>query len=66
MSELLFDPLAIEIVYEADVDAGVTSESVTFTVKLELVARMGVPEIVAVAGANVRPEGSWPLVSCHV
>jgi hypothetical protein len=40
-------------------------ESVTFTVKLEVPAAVGVPEITPVAELRVRPPGKLPDVTVH-
>jgi hypothetical protein len=46
------------------VDTGEAAESVTFTVKVEVPAAVGVPAIAPVED-NVRPAGNVPLVSVH-
>jgi hypothetical protein len=42
------------------------AESVTVTVKLEVPAVVGVPEMTPVAGAKVRPVGRVPTVTDQV
>jgi hypothetical protein len=46
-------------------DAVCDAESVTCTVKLEVPADVGVPEIAPVDGASINPAGSEPTVSAH-
>ena len=46
--------------------AGTVSESVTFTVKVDVWATVGVPEITPVDGASDSPAGSSPLDRLHV
>jgi len=46
----------------AEAEVAGEPESVTLTVKLEVPAVVGVPEITPVAAASVRPAGSEPEV----
>jgi phosphohistidine swiveling domain-containing protein len=47
-------------------DAGVASESATFTVKLDVPAAVGVPEITPEEEDSESPAGSAPVMMLHV
>jgi hypothetical protein len=47
-------------------DAGVASESATFTVKLDVPAVVGVPEITPEEEESESPAGSAPVMMLHV
>jgi hypothetical protein len=46
--------------------SGVPSESLTPTVKLDVPAAVGVPEIAPLLAFSVNPEGKLPVVTFHV
>jgi hypothetical protein len=46
--------------------AGAVSESATFTVKLDVPAAVGVPEITPVEGESESPAGNAPVNMLHV
>ena len=41
-------------------------ESCTWTVKVEVPKRIGIPEIRPVWASRVSPAGSWPFITLHV
>src|SRR5215469_9856089 len=51
---------------EVDKLAGVSAESVTRTVKLEVPTRIGVPVMAPLPELKLSPCGSWPVVTLHV
>jgi hypothetical protein len=55
----------IERAFVAVLAVGVVA-SVTVTVKFEVAAVVGVPEITPVAGMSVNPAGKVPVVTAHV